>query len=104
MREPSSILVPTSYQLGYEKARSVDRVLADLYVRHTTIGDPELDPVIKECSESLPPDVFSRYVRAGILQKEDFLTGAPDSLREFFRSVDNTNPPWLYYESFRPAT
>ncbi|MXX57560.1 MAG: DUF2236 domain-containing protein [Rhodothermaceae bacterium] len=104
MSEPSPILVPTSYQLGYEKARSVDRVLADLYVRHTTIGDPELDPVIEECSESLPPDVFSRYIRAGILQKEDFLTGAPDSLREFFHGVDNTNPPWLSYESFRPAT
>ena len=104
MREPSPILVPTSYKLGYARARSEDRVLADLYVRNTTIGDPELDPVIKECSESLPPDVFSRYIRAGILQKEDFLTGAPDSLREFFHKVDNTNPPWLYYESFRPAT
>lgn len=104
MREPSPILVPTSYQLGYARAQRKDRALADLYVRHTTIGDPELDPVIKECSESLPPDVFSRYIRAGILQKEDFLTGAPDCLREFFHKVDNTNPPWLYYESFRPAT
>ncbi|MXX59147.1 MAG: DUF2236 domain-containing protein [Rhodothermaceae bacterium] len=103
MREPSRILVPTSYQLGYARAQREDRALADLYVRHTTIGDPDLDPVIEECSESLPSDVFSRYIRAGILQKEDFLTGAPDSLREFFHKVDNTNPPWLYYESFRPA-
>ena len=103
MRESSPILVPTSYQLGYAKAQRKDRALADQYVRHTTIGDPDLDPVIEECSSSLPPDVFSRYIRAGILQKEDFLTGAPASLREFFHKVDNTRPPWLSFESFRPA-
>lgn len=103
MRESSPILVPTSYQSGYERARRTDRVLADLYVRHTTIGDPELDPVVEECSSLLPPDVFSRFMRAGIEQKEDFLTGAPDCLREFFHKLDNTNPPWLDYESFRPA-
>lgn len=103
MKESSPILVPTSYQSGYARAQHKDRVLADLYIRHTTIGDPDLDPVIEECSQSLSPDVFSRFIRAGILQKEDFLTGAPDSLREFFHKVDNTNPPWLNYESFRPA-
>ncbi|MDE2646546.1 MAG: oxygenase MpaB family protein [Bacteroidota bacterium] len=103
MRESSPILVPTSYQSGYAKARRKDPVLADLYAQHTTIGDPELDPVFEECVPQLDPDVFSRYVRAGIEGREEFLAGAPDCLREFFHKADTVKPPWLNYESFRPA-
>ncbi|MXX97096.1 MAG: DUF2236 domain-containing protein [Rhodothermaceae bacterium] len=103
MKEPSPIIVPTSYQSGYTKARRKDPVLADLYAQHTTIGDPELDPVLEECVPQLAPDVFNRYVRAGIEGRKEFLEGAPDCLREFFHKADTVKPPWLNYESFRPA-
>ena len=31
---------------GYERARLVEPEIADNYVAHTTIGDPEADPVV----------------------------------------------------------
>ncbi len=100
---PPPSVIPANYQPGYAKALQKNRALADLYIHHTTIGDPELDPIIEECSSVLEPDKFNRFVRAGIEQKEEFLVGAPDSLREFFHKVDNTKPSWLNYESFRPS-
>ena len=50
----------------------------------------------------MDPSDFHRAVRAGIEQKD--LSRAPAGLREFFHRVDNTDPPWLDYESFRPAS
>ncbi len=100
----STLFIPTSYRAGHAKARPKDRALADAYVRNTTIGDPELDPVIEECSSLLRPSDVFRFVRAGIEQDAEVLSRAPSSLREFFHEVDNTRPPWLDYELFRPAS
>ena len=47
--------LPTAYVDGYAKARTVDREGADNYVRHTTIGDPVLDPIMEELSSMRPP-------------------------------------------------
>ena len=49
------IQVPTAYAEPYANARGYDEALVDNYIKHTTIGDPELDPVMEELS-SLPPD------------------------------------------------
>ena len=37
--------VPSAYAKGYEQARLHDAEAADHYVRHTTMGDAELDPI-----------------------------------------------------------
>ena len=98
----SMMQIPSAYTEGYAKARVHDPALADLYVEHTGIGDPVLDPVMEEIA-SLPNDKLTRFIRAGITQEEGGLNGAPQALRNFFQRVDTETPPWLDHEAFRPA-
>ena len=98
----STMQIPSAYTEGYAKARVHDPALADLYVEHTGIGDPVLDPVMEEIA-SLPNDKLTRFIRAGITQEEGGLNGAPQALRNFFQRVDTETPPWLDHEAFRPA-
>ncbi len=65
--------IPSSYVEGYEKkARAHDPELADLYIRHATIGDPVLDPIMEEIS-SLPAYDLHAFVEAGIEQHDGVL-------------------------------
>ena len=94
---------PSAYAEGYAKARTLDPEAADNYVRHTSVGDPELDPVMEELS-ALPPPVLHRYIKAGIEQQADVLCSAPQPLRDFFDKVDHDVPAWVDFDSFRPGT
>ena len=91
---------PSAYTEGYAKARLSDPLRADNHIRHTTIGDPALDPVMEELS-SLPPADLHRFIEAGIEQRQDDLRGAPQVLRDFFDNLEE--PPWLDYQAFRPG-
>lgn len=91
---------PTAYTEGYAKARLVDEALADNYIRHTTVGDPELDPVMEELA-SMNPGQLHRFIGAGIEQHGEVLRDAPKSLRDFFANLED--PPWLDREAFRPG-
>ena len=93
--------MPYAYLEGYEKARLYDQAAADNYLKHTTIGDPELDPIMEELSAALSPSDLHRFIGAGIEQHEEVLCFAPRALRDFFRNLQE--PPWLYYEGFRPG-
>ncbi len=95
----STIWMPMVYAEGYAKARVVDRDAADNYIRHTNIGDPQLDPVMEDISSLSAPDLH-RFIRAGMLQEES-LRNAPESLRNFFQNLED--PAWLDHESFRPG-
>ena len=92
---------PLAYLDGYEKARLHDPAAADNYLKHTTIGDPELDPIMEELSPGLSPGDLHRFIGAGIEQNDEVLQLAPRSLRDFFKNFQE--PSWLYYESFRPG-
>ncbi len=96
------IVVPSAYTDGYVVAQRRNKSLADNYVRHITVGDPELDPVMRELS-SLPLVDFHRFIRAGIEQQEDVLCQAPKDLRDFFDKVVYPSPPWLDHDAFRPG-
>ena len=85
--EPS----PSAYAEGYARARRHDRAPADNYVRHTTIGDPMLDPIMEELS-SLSPAVMHQFIWAGIEQQHDILRKAPQALRDFFQALDEPPP------------
>ena len=100
----SSPAIPDSYRAGYSRAISKNQALVDTYIHHTTIGDPKLDPVIEECLSLMDSKTLSHFVRAGIEQKAEALSRAPNSLREFFHELDRKTPLWLDYESFRPAS
>ena len=91
---------PSAYVEGYRKARRYDETLADNYIRHTTVGDPALDPVMEEVS-SLPANRLHGFIKAGIDQDEGGLRAAPQALRGFFRNLED--PPWFDYEAFRPG-
>ena len=41
---------PSAYTEGHAKARLYDQTATDNYIRHTTIGDPALDPIMEELS------------------------------------------------------
>ena len=92
---------PSAYSEGHAKARLHDQEAADNYIRHTTIGDPVLDPIMEELS-SLSPAVLHHFIWAGIEQQDEVLRKAPQSLRDFFESLDEP-PPWLDYDAFRPG-
>ena len=92
---------PSAYSEGHAKARLYDEAAADNYVRHTTIGDPVLDPIMEELS-SLSPAVLHHFIWAGIEQQNEVLRKAPQSLRDFFATLDEP-PPWLDYDAFRPG-
>ena len=90
--------IPTAYTEGYAKARLYDAALADNYLRHTSIGDSALDPVMEELS-AMSPGELHRFVGAGIEQREEVFRDAPRSLRDFFETLED--PPWLDREAFR---
>ena len=92
--------VPSAYTDGYSKARLRNQSLADNYVRHTTVGDPELDPVMAELS-SLRPHELHQFIAAGIEDNTEGLRKAPQALRDFFGSLEE--PSWLDFDDFRPG-
>ena len=91
---------PSAYTDGYAKARLEDQALADNYIKHTTMGDAVLDPVMEELS-SLPPGDLHRFIEGGIEQRDDILAQAPQVLRDFFGDLED--PPWVDFEAFRPG-
>ena len=87
-----TLSTPSAYTDGYAKARLYNQEKADNYIRNTTIGDPELDPVMEELA-SLPPPDLHRFIKAGIDQETKVLRTAPQVMRDFFDKVDNETPP-----------
>ena len=94
------LVTPLAYTNGYAKARLEDPALADNYIKHTTMGDAALDPVMEELS-SLPPADLHRFIEGGIEQRDEILSQVPKVLRDFFRDLED--PPWLDFEAFRPG-
>ena len=92
---------PSAYTEGYARARVYDQAAADNYIRHTTMGDSELDPIMEELS-SLSPAVLHHFIYAGIEQRDEALRKAPRMLRDFFEALDEP-PPWVDFEAFRPG-
>lgn len=93
--------VPSAYRLGYAEARKHNQSLADNYIKHTRIGDPELDSILDELS-SVRHSELHRFIEGGIEQDESKLKDAPLELRQFFYSLD-TPPEWVDKESFVPG-
>lgn len=87
--------IPSAYRAGYEKARLEDPAAADNYVRHTTLGDPQLDPVLEEIADLSPP-ALHRFIHAGIEMQPEQLRSAPKVLRDFFEEIENP-PEWFDY-------
>ncbi len=92
--------IPTAYAEKYTNARRTDPVAVDNYLRHTGIGDPELDPIMEELSD-MPPAELHRFIGAGIEGHDHILRAGPEPLREFFKNLEE--PSWLDYDALRPG-
>ena len=92
--------IPTAYTESYRNARARNPVAVDNYLRHTGIGDPELDPIMEELSD-MPPAELHRFIGAGIEGHDHILRAAPEPLREFFKNLEE--PSWLDYDALRPG-
>ena len=91
--------IPSAYVDGHIRAAAIDRDLADIYVRHTQIGDPLMDAAVEDLA-ALPSPEVSRLIKAGMDQDESMLRDAPQSLRDIFSDPD---PDWLDHDSFEPG-
>ena len=95
------INIPSDYLPGYEKARVVNRELADRYIDHTTIGDPAADAAIADLL-ALEPQQIARFIRAGMDRDGDTLRAAPPRVRDFFELLE-TPPQWANPDAFIPG-
>ena len=95
------IVLPTDYRINAERALAARPVAASNYLRHTLIGDPEMDAIMEEMS-SLPPGDLGLFIHAGMEEDVDTLRSAPEAFREFFLSP-RPDPPWLDREAFQPG-
>ncbi len=92
---------PGAYAAGYAKACAADAELAANYVRHTRLGDPDLDPVMADVAD-LDGGLLNRFIRAGIEDDAAELRRAPRSLRHFFDDKVG-QPAWVDFEAHAPA-
>ena len=94
--------IPSEYKAGYEKARLVDREVADNYIAHTQIGDPIVDAVVEELA-SLPQNEASQFLSAGMDEDREGMRNAPQLLRDFFIDSPPPDPEWLDHSAFAPG-
>ena len=91
--------IPTDYVRGYAKARNVNAELADNYVAHTTIGDPDADALIEALVPFGQRD-SSRFINAAMTMKDmSVLLDAPPILMEFFEKAARP-PEWVDLDAF----
>ena len=95
------IILPTDYIVNAEKTLKYDYERTANYLKHTLIGDPEVDQMLEECA-SLERADMQRFIHAGMEQDEDVLARAPSVMREFFKSLESP-PDWFDIEATRPG-
>ena len=87
------IVLPADYLPSLETALAHDRERASNYLRHTLIGDPEVDQVLEECSALERAELYL-FIQAGMDGDKAALADAPAALREFFDGLDSV-PDWF---------
>ena len=94
--------VPTDYVAGYERARAIDPALADLYIAHTRVGDPQADAVAAYL-DGLPRAESVEIIRQAMESPEDdHLLRQHPPVRDFILSIDQT-PDWVDPDAFHAA-
>ena len=92
-------ILPTDYIANAEKTLKYDYERTVNYLKHTLIGDPEVDEMLEECA-SLERADMQRFIHAGMEQDESVLSDAPAVIREFFENLE-TPPDWFDREATR---
>lgn len=87
-----TITIPSIYEPDYKKASAANADLADRYMRYVRLADPLADEVAEALS-GLDRDRTQRFISAGMEQRLDSVTGAPQALRDFFDQL-SIPPDW----------
>ena len=85
--------MPSDYVTGYERARLIEPEIAANYVAHTTVGDPDADPVI-DLLFSMRGNERNRLVQGCMERDEQIMRDAPELVRNFFEKLDDV-PEWF---------
>ncbi|MYE15025.1 MAG: DUF2236 domain-containing protein [Gemmatimonadetes bacterium] len=94
--------IPSAYAAGYERARALDPRLATAYIRHTTVGDPLADAVIRDLGSLSPEEIHETL--ASVLEGPDASRrGVPDSLLAFVQEARRV-PEWFDRRRARVAS
>ncbi len=94
--------IPSAYAAGYEAARALDPELAEAYIRHTTLGDPLADAVIRDLGSLTPEEIHETLARVleGPGTSRD---GVPESLFAFVEEARKV-PEWFDRKRARVAS
>ncbi|MFK5923201.1 MAG: oxygenase MpaB family protein [Verrucomicrobiota bacterium] len=93
--------IPSEYPEGYTRSWRIEPVWSERYVRHTIIGDPEADALIR----ALQGETEERkqvLIQAGIEGGVDAIPDAPDEVRDFFSSIEKV-PEWFDPNATEPG-
>jgi len=94
--------IPSDYHAGHARARKLAPELADKYIAHTAIGDPEADALMAELAP-LGQAKLGRFIQIGMDGRDErALREAPAILREFFESCSAV-PDWVDFSGFDPG-
>ena len=94
--------IPSDYVQGHATARTVNADLADNYVAHTMIGDPDADALIEALAPFGQAD-SSRFINAAMTMKDmSSLLDAPPILMDFFEKAARP-PEWADLDAFDPG-
>ena len=85
--------IPSDYVAGYEKARLIAPEIADNYIAHTTIGDPDADPVV-DLLFSMQGNERNRLVQGWMNLDETVMRDAPEPVQNFFEKLGDV-PKWF---------
>lgn len=87
-----TLRIPSDYATGYEKARLIAPETAASYCAHTLIGDPEGEALIEDLF-ALGEGTAYRMIQAAMDEDDKGLSGAPQSLLDFFEKA-SLPPDW----------
>lgn len=102
-RRRTCLSIPSDYVRGHSRARPLSPRIADNYVEHTLVGDPNADDLLEQLAP-LGHGERDRLIHSAMTARDlSDLTDAPACLVEFFREA--TRPPdWVQIEDLEPAS
>ena len=102
METQARMKIPSDYEKGYERACQASPEIADNYLKHTLIGDPVAEAMMRDLTELGPGESWQLIRAATDDEGEEALRDAPASVREFFKEA-STQPEWLDFGGFAPG-
>ncbi|NKC30406.1 oxygenase MpaB family protein [Falsiroseomonas selenitidurans] len=92
---------PSAYHDGHALARRIDPEMADRYLRHTLIGDPQADAAWK-AMKGHPAAKQNEWIRLAIEEGPAAIPDAPQALRDLIAEAEIV-PPWFDSKATLPA-